>query len=119
MQNASLTLTLPFLAVFCVKRLVVNPYADKLLIEEQRITREKYSEQVSTDKAEARSAQTLLETQAASRLETEKKKKGLVVEAAVFGNFPKRGKHKVGDVGRGGSYGGADKWPSRPWSGSA
>ena len=95
--NALGTLAISFFAVGAVKRFVVKPYALRLTVAHQTTLREKYAQQVSADKAEAMASQALLKTQADARTEKELNQNGLVVERAVFGNFPKRARHEPGE----------------------
>jgi hypothetical protein len=52
---------------------------------------------VTAAKAEAAEAAEMLQRDTEKRTEKERSSDGLVIEAAVFGNFPERGKPKVGE----------------------
>ena len=89
------SLTLPALVVAAMKKYVVKPAALRRLKAKQEALREKFAESVKSDKKEAADTVTLLESQTLKRVEQERAKGGLVIEAAVFGNFPRRNKPKA------------------------
>ena len=89
------SLTVPALVVAAAKKYVVKPAALRQLKIKQAALREKFAEAVKSDKAEAAEAVSLLESQTLKRVAQERAKGGLVIEAAVFGHFPRRDKPKV------------------------
>jgi hypothetical protein len=73
----------------------LKPVAARQLRITQEALRTKFAGCVRKDKAEAAEAVSLLEIQTQRRVVQERAKGGLVIEAAVFGNFPQRKVPKV------------------------
>lgn len=91
------SLTVPWTIVAAVDRYLVSPVYAKKEARRRAKLRERHKESVTAAKAEAAEAAEMLQRDTEKRTEKERSSDGLVIEAAVFGNFPERGKPKVGE----------------------
>ena len=105
-------LAVPWTIVAAVDRYLVSPAVAKKEATAKAKLRERHRERVKAAKTEAAEAAEMLRRDTEKRTEKERSVNGLVVEEAVFGNFPERGVPRRGEpiVSGWGSGGDDDAW---------